>query len=68
MTTKQAFKHLTNQRGWFNQLKNPIHPDTARSLKRNFNEDKLSEEKMTELLKDAGYKFTPANWEIKKKK
>lgn len=63
MTTKQAFKHLTNKRGWYALA--GINKDTARSLKRHFKEDKMSESKQSEILKAAGYKLVPAKWTVK---
>lgn len=54
MKTETAFKHLTSQRGWYSLC--GINPDTARSLKRHFNDGKLSTDKQFELLKAAGYK------------
>jgi endonuclease IV len=63
MTTKKAFKHLTSQKVWYKLC--DINYGTARSLKRHFNNGKISEEKMCELLKKAGYKNIPAIWSCK---
>ena len=63
MTTKKAFKHLTSQRGWYKLC--DVNKDTARSLKRHSINNKVSEERMSELLKSAGYKNTPSLWTCK---
>lgn len=61
MTTKQAFKHLISKKGWHKPL--GISDTVATSLKYNLTKKLVKEDKMTEILKKAGYKCIPAKWE-----
>lgn len=62
LTIHEGFTHLTNQIQWYLKCRNnnkAIPPSTGRSLKKMFNEGKLSESKMIELLRSAGYVIIP---------
>lgn len=60
LTTSEAFRHLSEQRGWYKKA--GLHKDTARSFKRHFKEGNLGEWRMSEILKAAGYIVQPAVW------
>lgn len=66
MTTQEAFKQLVSQRGWYKLAE--IDPNTARSLKKHFNDSKISLDKMEQILVCAGYKKIPENWKLSKEK
>ncbi len=61
MTTKQAFKHLISEKGWHKPL--GINDSTATSLKFNFGQGLVKEDKMRAILKKAKYKLTPESWD-----
>lgn len=68
ISIKEGFRHLTNQQAWYKKCK--LHPklkaSTARSQKQHFIKGSLSEEKMIELLRSAGYKIIEAKCELPK--
>lgn len=53
-TTREAFESLTNQRNWYEGL--GVNASSARSLKKYYAENRLSEAKMEEMLHAAGYR------------
>lgn len=64
MKINTAFEHLIEKRGWYKIC--DIKPETARSLKRNYKEGRISTEKMRQLLNAAGYSFSPEKWRVPK--
>lgn len=65
MNTKQAFKKLINSQELCEKLKS--EPATIRKWRQRFNEGVLPIEKQEKLLKKAGAKKIPENWEFKTK-
>jgi hypothetical protein len=53
LTTKEAFKKLIDERGFYKRVQG-LNESTARSLKKYFNEGKLTIDKMEDVLEKAG--------------
>lgn len=53
MTTREAFEQLINKRAWYTDLE--ITEVTASALKSNFKKDKVTLDKMEEILTKAGF-------------
>lgn len=54
MTTREAFKKLISERNWHTKIEG-LKPETGRSLKKSFNDGKITIDKMEEVLSKAGY-------------
>jgi len=62
MTKREAFEHLTSQRGWYKEL--DIPEKTANSAKVSFRKGQLSSDKIDEILLKAGYRIIQVElWE-----
>ncbi len=62
ITIHEGFKHLTNQRGWYKKCRNDnkaLKVSTANSFKKLFKDGSLSDSKIIELLRSAGYVIIP---------
>lgn len=66
MTTKEAFKHMTNQRGWYKLC--GINPIAARSIKMRYESGGVTDDKIRELLLSANYALKPEVWKAPKVK
>lgn len=62
MTTKEAFKHLSDQRGWYKMA--GITINQASSIKYEYNHGLITDEHISKLLANAGYKVQPAIWDV----
>jgi hypothetical protein len=62
METKKAFKKLLNTPELIDKLK--MNPTTVRVWKMRYNQKKLSLEKMEFILKRAGFKKIPEQWDL----
>ena len=64
MDIKEAFATLISEYLWYKKL--GILKSSAHTLMNRFEQDKLSHEKMKEILLLSGASFTPEIWKLKK--
>ena len=64
MTTREAFKHLISERGFYKKVEG-LSESNARQIRKNFQEGKITIDKMEEILEKAGFKVKQEKlWEI----
>ena len=62
MTTQKAFEFLISQRGWYRLC--DINPGTARSIKYQYKQNKVSLDAMEKMITAAGGKKMPEKWKL----